>query len=476
MSSNDLWRWDAIDLAQAIRLRRISSREATQACVERMQAVNGKLNAITNPLPDQALKDADAADAALRRGEASGTLHGVPVTIKENIDQKGLPTPNGVVDFKELIAPGDSPVVANWRKAGAIIIGRTNTPAFSLRWDTDNALRGRTRNPWAFGRTPGGSSGGAGASVAAGITALSHGNDYGGSIRYPAYCCGVAGIRPSMGRVPAFNPSATSERTLTAVMMAVQGPLARRVKDVRLGLAAMSGRDARDPIWAPAPLLGPAPTRPIRVALVRSAPGQFVHGQVAEAIEWAGKALADAGYAVEEMAPPSIAEAAHLWGRLVSAEIATSLWEAIQKHADPHAIKAIGLWQEAYPPIGMAEYAKGLAEITRHRRLWSLFLEQFALVVGPNSGDLAFEIGFDTTDVQRTRHVLSAHALMVTVNLLGLPSVAVPTGLAKVEGAPRGLPVGVQVIAGRFREDLALDAADIIEAGNGLGTPIDPTW
>jgi amidase len=476
MGKTELWQWDAVDLAKAIRLRKISSHEATKACLDRLDAVNPKLNAITFQIGEQALRDAAAADAAVKAGEALGPLHGVPVSTKENIDQKDLPTPNGVVAYKDVIAPADSPVVANWRKAGAVFIGRTNAPAYSLRWDTDNALRGRTYNPWAKGRTPGGSSGGAGAAVAAGIGPISHGNDYGGSIRFPAYCCGVAGIRPTQGRVPAFNPSAQAERPPTIAMFAVQGPLARRVKDVRLGLHAMSGRDARDPWWVPAHHHGRSPQRPIKVGLITGAPGLYTHPTIAAAVRKAGAALSDAGYAVEEVTPPSIEAGRELWVKLVAADIREMLWDTIEAKADPLGIKAVKLWRDALPPITMGEYLKGFAQITRHRREWQLFLEQHPLLVGPNCGDLPFEIGFDTTDLARTQHVLAAQALMVTVNLLGLPAAAVPVGTTPVDGAPKGLPIGVQVIAGRYREDLALDAAEVIEAQHGLETPIDPVW
>ncbi len=172
-----------------------------------------------------------------------GPLHGVPVTIKENVDQQGCATVNGVAAFKDVIAPADSPVVANWKKAGAIIIGRTNTPAFSFRLDTVNDYRGRTYSPWSRNVTPGGSSGGASSSVAAGITPLAHGNDIAGSVRYPAYCTGLAGLRPSFGRVPAYNPSGKTERVISAQLMSVQGPLARSVRDVRAGISG-DGRSA----------------------------------------------------------------------------------------------------------------------------------------------------------------------------------------------------------------------------------------
>ena len=187
-------------------------------------------------------------------GARLGPLHGVPVTTKVNVDQRGHATTNGVVEFRNVIATEDSPVVANFRKAGAVLVGRTNTPAFSHRWFSDNDLHGATHNPWSKALTPGGSSGGAASAVAAGMGAIAHGNDFGGSIRYPAYACGVLGLRPTPGRIPAFNPSATSDRPITAQLMSVQGPLARSVADVRLALSAMAQGDVRDATWMPVPL------------------------------------------------------------------------------------------------------------------------------------------------------------------------------------------------------------------------------
>jgi amidase len=476
MTAAELWKWDAVDLAAAIRSRKVSSYDATLAVVERMTAVNRKINAVVRDLSDEAVAAAKAADDAVRRGEALGPLHGVPVTIKENIDQAGLPTINGVVAFKELVAKDDSPPVANWKRAGAVVVGRTNAPAFSLRWHTDNDVHGATLNPWSKARTPGGSSGGAASALAVGIAPLAHGNDYGGSIRFPAYTCGVAGIRPTQGRVPAYNATAAAERPASAQLMAVNGPMARKVRDLRIGLAAMAGRDARDPIWVPAPLDGPPPAKPIRVALVDQAKGQFTHPAVAEAVRKAGKALADNGYTVEEVEPPSI-EAAHLlWRRLVFTETRHLTFESIDKLGDAQARKSAALWMEIQPDIAMKDYMLGLAEVLTQRRAWSVFMERYPLIVGPNSGDLPFEVGFDYKDVATYRHVLDAQALMTAINMLGLPSVAVPVGTTAAPDAPKGLPLGIQIIAPRYREDMALDAAEVVEAVHGLATPIDPAW
>jgi amidase len=159
--------------------------------------VNPKINAVVDLMADEALAAADQADRAVRAGEAVGPLHGVPVTYKINMDYTGRPTTNGIVAFKDRVAKSDNPAIANWRRAGAIGIGRTNVPPFSARFFTSNALHGRTLNPWDPGRTPGGSTGGGAAAVAAGIGPLAHGSDRAGSIRYPAYACGIMGLRPT---------------------------------------------------------------------------------------------------------------------------------------------------------------------------------------------------------------------------------------------------------------------------------------
>jgi amidase len=198
-----------------------------------MEAVNPRLNAVVQPLPDEALAAAAATDAALARCEDAGLLAGVPVTVKVNVDKAGCATTNGLRIQANHVAEVDNPVVANLKRAGATILGRTNTPAFSVRWFTSNALHGATLNPHDRGLTPGGSSGGAASATAAGIGAIGHGTDIGGSVRYPAYACGIHGLRPTLGRIPAWNAS-LPERDIGGQLMAVSGPLARSIPDLRL--------------------------------------------------------------------------------------------------------------------------------------------------------------------------------------------------------------------------------------------------
>jgi amidase len=462
------WRWDAVDMARAIRVRAISSREATQSVLARCAEVNPALNAVVHVQEAEAIAAADTADAALARGDAPGALHGVPVTTKINVDQKGLPTSNGCVPLRDLVAPEDSAVVANLRRAGAVLFGRTNTPALSMRWFTENDLHGRTLNPWSAGHTPGGSSGGAAAAVAAGIGPIAHGNDLGGSVRYPAYACGVAGLRPSFGRIPAYNPTMGAERPISAQLMSAQGPLARRVRDLRLALGVMAEGDARDPWWMPAPLEGPPVPRPIRVALCIDPMGGGVHPAVSEAVLQAGRILAAAGYAVEAADPPDFAGAVADWEALTRTEGRIFMGEAFAKLGDSGAQQTFAAMMAHAPQLDHAAWAAAAARRTTRQRAWAEFTQRYPLLLLPVSAEPPFPQGLDVAGQQAFASIFRAQGPMLAAPLLGLPGVSVPTGLAE------GLPMGVQLMAARWREDLVLDAAEVIEAGCPMPTPIAP--
>ena len=266
---NEIWRLSATELAARVRSKELSARSACVAALARLDAVNPRINAVVDHRPDEVLQRADEIDRRIAAGDDVGPLAGVPVTVKVNIDQAGFATTNGVRLQKELIATSNSPVVDAFLKAGAVVLGRTNTPAFSYRWFTDNQLHGRTFNPRNRDITPGGSSGGAAAAVTVGIGHLAHGTDIAGSIRYPAYACGVHGLRPSLGRVAAYNAS-TGDRPPGPQLTAVSGPIARTIADLRLALSVLSVADARDPWWVPAPLVGTVVAR--RVALYHRQP------------------------------------------------------------------------------------------------------------------------------------------------------------------------------------------------------------
>src|ERR1700752_5306887 len=299
-----LWQWSACDLAEAIAARKVTALEAVGAAVTRMRATNGKINAVVDDLGDAALREAEAHDRAMSGRGPIGPLHGVPVTIKENVDQTGRATPNGVVAFKDVIAPDDAPVVRTLRRSGAIVMGRTNTPEFSFRGTTVNELHGRTFNPWNDTASAGGSSGGAAAAVMMGYGPIAHGNDIGGSLRFPAYACGAATVKPGLGRVPAYNPSAAVERGLLAQVMSVQGVICREVRDVRLAMRSLVGYDPRDPWQVPRPFDGTPEPRPIKVAFTRNTFDFPLHPAVSRALDTARAALTAAGYEVREVEPP----------------------------------------------------------------------------------------------------------------------------------------------------------------------------
>lgn len=466
--NNELWRWSAAEAASWIAKREVSSREVVASCLARLEAVNPQVNAVVDVLADEAMRAADEADAALARGHAKGVLHGVPVTVKVNVDMAGRATCNGVVAYRDVVAREDSPVVANLRKAGAVIIGRTNTPAFSYRWFTDNDLHGRTLNPWDAGRTPGGSSGGAAAAVAAGIGAIAHGNDLGGSIRYPAYACGVAGLRPSQGRVPAFNPSQLRDRTLAVQLASVQGPLARTVHDLRLGLAAMAAPDMRDPWQAAAPAESARATFPTRVAICASMPGFTADEAVVHAVKEAARWLEEAGCIVEEVVPPRFQEATDLWLALQMNELAAGMGDAIEQYGDNAVRVAVASQKRQAATLDLVGYMNALSLRTTLLRDWQRFFERNPLLLMPVSWRRPFMNDADQGGDDAARHLLNAQSPLLATAVLGLPGLSVPTGLVD------GVPIGVQLVAGRFQEELCLLAGEAIEARAGIITPIDP--
>jgi amidase len=460
-----LWAHPATTLAGLIRERRVSAREVTLASLDRLAAVNPTLNAVVTEMPDEALAAADAVDAALARGDDPGPLAGVPITIKTNVDQKGHATSNGLRLQKDLVAAVDNPLVANLRRAGAVIIGRTNTPAFSLRWFTRNSLYGRTRNPRDAGITPGGSSGGAAAAVTAGIGAIAHGTDIGGSIRYPAYACGVHGLRPTVGRIPAVNFTGP-DRHIGAQMMAVSGPIARTVADVALAYRAMSAGDHRDPWWTPVPHdVGPYPKR---AALVVAPEGSSVAPEVEAALRDAARRLTAAGWTVTETASPPFRDPARLQALLWLSEFRRGAAAALAREADPDAVFVYEQMAALAPEPDLAGFMDAFQQRLSLLRTWLAFLDEHPVLLCPVSGELPFPDQLDVESPAAFRRVIEAQLTQVGLPLLGLPGLTVSTGLVG------RTPVGVQLIASRFREDILLDAGAAIEAAGTPPSPIDP--
>ena len=463
-----LWKRSAGELAAAIRARETTSREVIEAHLARIAEVEPACHALGAVLADTALAAADAADLAQRRGDALGPLHGVPMTVKENIDVAGSATTQGVVVMKDAVPPLDAPHVAQLRSAGAIVIARTNLPDFGLRWHSESSLRGTTVNPWDASRTPGGSSGGDAVALATGMTPLGNGNDYGGSLRIPAQFCGIASLRTTHGRVAHASSIAPAELPPTLQLFMVEGPMARRVADLRLALGCMSGRDPRDPWWTPAPLEGSRTKQPMRVAVSVDPGGGGVHPDVAAGVRRAADALANAGYAVEEREPPMVAEAAALWSALCGSEVRAQMLPLMRPLLSRNSQRFVDFWLAREPELDLASYQRKLADRNAVARAWTTFHSEFPLVLAPVSTEPAFAIGRDVASEASAHALMQTMRLVLAVNALGLPACAVPVGTAN------GLPQGVQLIGDRYREDLCLTAAEAIEDRLGVVTPIDP--
>ncbi|MEU4330586.1 amidase [Nonomuraea dietziae] len=464
----ELWALGAWDLAELVRGGEVSCRQVVEAHLRRIDGVNPRVNAITVTLGEESLDAADAADRALARGDEVGPLCGVPMTIKENIDVAGSATTMGIVALREAMAAADAPPVAELRAAGAIPIGRTNMPEFGMRWHTDNALRGATVNPWSAEHTPGGSSGGEAAAVATGMSPLGIGNDGAGSLRWPAQCCGVSALKPSLGRVAQAGERAAGPAPFAFQLLGVQGPIARHVRDLRLAFGHMCGRPGGDPWYAPVPLHGPPLPAPVRICVVTDPDGAETDPEVAGALRRAAGALADAGYLVEEGQAPALARASEIYTQIMSSYG--------RVHRDQPPVEAVAspgfvhFWQ-AYEPIWTRAAGEQAFDPMMERasiaRLWSAWMSRTPLVLAPIRTRPAFRVGSDL-DPRWLADWPDTMRLAVAVNLLGLPAVAVPVG-------PAGdLPHAVQIIGPRFREDLCLDAAAVVEAATGALTPIDP--
>lgn len=468
MVTGELWQYSATELADLIRSGQVTSAEVVKAHLARIGAVNPKVNGVTVVLAGEALTAADAADHALATGQPVGPLHGVPITVKENIDLAGSATTQGVVAFAGQVPAFDAPHIAQIKAAGAIPIGRTNLPDFGMRWHTDNALRGATRNPWDATRSPGGSSGGEAVALATGMTPLGIANDLGGSLRLPAQACGVMALRPTLGRVPWATSVGRPDLPITIQLFGVQGPMARHVSDLRLALKTMSGADPRDPWWTPAPLNGPAPQRPVRVAVTSNPAGQGVDRAVARGVGLAADALAAAGYDVQEVDPPAINEGAEVWGQLFATELQMVVLPVMRRVASTDALTFLDYFFSVRPPVDHTAYVKAFAARNGIARAWTQFQHDWPLVLGPVATIEPPPVGFDLKDPDNVFTLVQAHRLLLLVNLLGLPAVAAPVDTWDP------LPQGVQIIGPRYREDLCLDAAQALEDKLGVITPIDP--
>ena len=457
---DEIWGWRAAAIGRAVGAGEVTAREVVEGCLARIEEVNPAVNAVTVRF-DEALDEADRVDTRVRAEERVGPLAGVPFTVKENIDVAGYPTTHGVPHFRDAVAAADAPPVRRLRLAGAIPIGHSNMPDLTLAGNTTvSQLFGETRNPWGAIRTPGGTSGGDGAAVAAGMAALGLGNDSGGSVRLPAMFCGVAALKPSYGGVAQDHRIGGADPTLASQLFPVDGPIARTVEDLGLAFAALAGVDPADPRSVPrAP--GPPPAR--RVALCADPAGLGIAPQVRAELEKAAAALSDAGYAVEEAEPPQLAEALAAYGTLITAEFGLR-WPAIRRLLTDASAQHMELSMAQRPPVDLEGYLAATAARFGAMRAWDAFAQRYPLILGPVYTERPFDV--DPFDAEQGLRAMLGMRLCTATTCVGVPAVAVPTGVVD------GQPLGVQVIGPRHREDVCLAAAREVEARLPVPSPV----
>jgi amidase len=449
----------ATELAELIRRREVTSAEAVEACLARIDAVNPAINAVVAFAADARVRARDA-DAGLARGEGVGPLHGVPFTIKDSLDTEGVVTTAGTTGWRTRVPGRDATVVARLRAAGGILLGKTNTPEFTWSDETDNDVYGRTSNPYATDRTPGGSSGGPGAIVAAGGSPFDIGSDTGDSIRQPAHVCGIAGIKPTRGRVPRTGHWPDYRGILESLTQL--GPMARRVDDLALVLPVIAGPDGEDPHVPPVPMpdLGRRDVAGLRVVAFTDNGIRTPTSATIEAVEAAAAALAAGGAGVERVVPPLLADAWAAWDGLIRADGWAWLGRLIADAGTP-GMGSYGSrgWLTPSRPLDAAALTALVERADDIRAGFLRWMADVDLIVCPAMPQPAIRHGESTADWFGDTYS-DVH------NLTGLPAVVVRGGTS-----PEGLPIGVQLVAPPWREDLAIAGARVVEAASGGWRP-----
>jgi len=446
-----------VKLAQLIREKKLSSVDAVNLYIKRVEAVNPKLNAIVAKCYERALVEAKAADESLARGKLLGPLHGVPFTIKDSFDTMGIVSTGGTLGRKNFVPGSDATIVARVRAAGAILLGKSNTPEFTLGGGgkgTVNLVYGLTKNPYNLNYQPSGSSGGAGAIVASGGSSFDLGSDYGGSIRGPAFANGIAGIKPTYGRVPRTGhivgyggPFDTFQET---------GPLARRVEDIALLLSIIGGPDGHDAAMAPVPLGDPASVdlKKLRVAYYTTNklvdPTPEIQASVKQTVAY----FAELGCKITEDLPPKWKEQTEIRNQFNGSDGREHIRRLMKKHGTTQASPGLNLSGDVLTPADITRLSEEL-DATRSEQL--AWFEQYDLIIAPASNSAPI-----TLDAERPANWMFSNYTSV-YNTNGWPAGNVRTGTAEKDG----LPIGIQVIAQPWRDDVALAALAHIENKTG---------
>jgi len=458
---DELLHSSASGMARAIREKKISSTELIQAHLDRIQAVNPKLNAIVQLPAERVFEEARAADASLARGEIKGPLHGVPVTFKDAIETAGIISTGGTLGRRSFVPQEDAVVVRRLREAGAIVLGKTNCPELGWAWESDNLIYGRTNNPYNLALSPGGSSGGESALIAAGGSPLGFGSDAGGSVRFPANCCGLASIKPTSGRIPRTGHFPGPGGTLDALWQ--MGPLARNVEDLELALKIVSGVDWHDPAIVPAPLgaTGTVDLKNLRVAFYTDNQIVAPEPEIAEAVRMAATTLSEAGARVEESCPPGIGETYELYRGLFCADggsgLNALLAAAGTERIHPLLQQALELQQRH--GISMADFGALAVRWDAFRSTQLRFMEHYDALLCPVCSFAGMVHG-------STYERLMSFSYTMTYNLTGWPAAVV-----RAKTSAEGLPIGVQIVAPPWQEHVALAIARRLEEALGGWQP-----
>lgn len=448
----------ATSMARAVRKGEVSSVELVRAHLDQIDKVNPALNAVVTRCDEAALAAAASADQMIVDRARLGLFHGVPMTIKDALDTAGVVTTGGTTGRRTFVPASSATAVQRLHDAGAVLIGKTNTPDLTLSYDTENKIFGQTYNPYDPTLSPGGSSGGAAAIIAAGGAAFDLGSDTGGSIRFPAHCCGIAGIRPTRGRVPRTGlviPAGSPVDSATVV-----GPMARTVEDLAVLLGVIGGPDGIDTSLVPMPL-GDAfntPLRRRRVAVHVDDGACAAAPDVASATRQAAEVLADAGAIVEDATPPGLGVVHDLYGRVFGAD--GMAW--IHRILEAFGSTEHGFGPPPTEPTIASDYLEAVQEVTEYCSAMLSWFQDYDLIVCPPHAYAALPVGESMGAALRGAGYLQTH------NLTGWPSAVVRAG-----STAAGLPVGVQLVAHPWQDHVALAAALEIERALGGWSPPD---
>jgi amidase len=449
-------------MAAMVRERRISPVELVDAHFRQIAKHNAQLNAFVVLLEAQARETAKQAETAVMNGEALGRLHGVPVTVKDSFDMAGLPTLCGSKFRVGHRASGDATAVARLRSAGAIVLGKTNCPEFLSNYETDNYITGRTNNPWNLEYTAGGSSGGEAAAIASFCSAGGIGSDGGGSVRIPAHFCGIAGLKPTPGRVSAAGHYPVISHP--GGLLGVAGPMARTASDVRLLFTALAGYDSQDPFSAPVAAKTPQ-SAGLRIGLMEQFYDVPVQGEVLEAVQKAARSLEDIGFKVEPFKPRGLERAPNLWwfffGQLPAA-LTKKMIEGREQDAHWTGTEFLSAaLEEAAPSVETLLY--NLAMRDRMRAALLREMEDMPLILSPVCGVPAFKHRERRWNAGgKTIGLFEAMMPATPWNLLGMPAAVARFGMSQ-----QGLPIGVQIVGRPWEEELILDVAVRLEEAGG---------